>query len=54
MQQFIGQRTWDEQAVWKRYRSVMAETFADPKGIVVIDDTSFPKQGKLSVGVQRQ
>src|SRR3954463_7190415 len=54
LQQFVGQSTWDEQAVWKRYRSVMAETFASPAGIFVIDDTSFPKQGKHSVGVQRQ
>jgi len=54
LQQFIGQSTWDEQAVWKRYRSVMAETFASPLGVFVIDDTSFPKQGKHSVGVQRQ
>src|SRR3954467_9757771 len=54
LQQFIGQSTWDEQAVWKRYRSTMAETFASPSGVFVIDDTSFPKQGKLSVGVQRQ
>ncbi|WP_435006164.1 IS701 family transposase [Tundrisphaera lichenicola] len=54
LQQFIGQSTWDEMAVWKRHRSVMAETLASPAGIFVIDDTSFPKQGKLSVGVQRQ
>src|SRR5215210_1904720 len=54
LQQFVGQSTWDERAVGKRYRSVMAETFASPKGIFVIDDTSFPKQGKHSVGVQRQ
>src|SRR4051812_48990587 len=54
LQQFIGQSTWDERAVWRRYRSVMAETFASPKGIFVVDDTSFPKQGRRSVGVQRQ
>src|SRR4051794_25732471 len=54
LQQFVGQSTWDEQAVWKRYRSTMAATFASPAGILVIDDTSFPKQGKHSAGVQRQ
>src|SRR3954463_8497410 len=54
LQQFVGQSTWDEQAVWKRYRSVMAETFASPGGILVIDDTSFPRRGKRPVGVQRQ
>jgi len=54
LQQSLGQSTWDEQAVWKRDRCVMAETFANPAGIFVIDDTSFPEQGKLSVGVQRQ
>src|SRR5262245_28906159 len=54
LQQFVNQSPWDEQAVLKRYRAVMAEAFADPQGIFVIDDTSFPKQGKHSVGVQRQ
>jgi SRSO17 transposase len=54
LQQFVSQSPWDEQAVLERYRAVMAETFASPEGIFVIDDTSFPKQGKHSVGVQRQ
>src|SRR3954468_19431611 len=54
LQQFVGQSTWDEQAVWKRYRSTMAQTFASPSGIFVIDATSFPKQGKHSVRVKRQ
>jgi SRSO17 transposase len=54
LQQFVNQSPWDEQAVGRRYRDRMAESFADPGGIFVIDDTSFPKQGKHSVGVQRQ
>src|SRR5437764_14052435 len=48
LQQFVGQSTRDEQAVWRRYRSAMAATFASPAGIFVIDDTSFPQQGKHS------
>jgi SRSO17 transposase len=54
LQQFVSQSPWDERAVWRRYRAVMAEAFASPKGIFVIDDTTLPKQGKHSVGVQRQ
>ena len=54
LQQFLGQSTWDEQPVLGRYRATMAAKFADPAGIFVIDDTTFPKQGKHSVGVQRQ
>src|SRR5262245_43459228 len=54
LQQFLGQSTWDEQAVPKRYRATRARRFADPQAIFVIDDTTFPKQGTHSVGVQRQ
>src|SRR3954453_6552333 len=54
LQQFVNQSPWDELLVEKRYRSVMAEPLACPRGIYVIDDTGFPKQGKHSVGVQHQ
>jgi SRSO17 transposase len=54
LQQFVNQSPWDEQQVLHRYRTVMARTFASPRGIFVIDDTGLPKQGKHSVGVQRQ
>jgi SRSO17 transposase len=54
LQQFLGQSTWDEQAVLRRYRATMAAKFADPAGIFVIDDTTIPKQGTHSVGVRRQ
>ena len=54
LQQFVNQSPWDEQVLAVRYRRHMAATFASPEGIFVFDDTSFPKQGKHSVGVQRQ
>jgi SRSO17 transposase len=54
LQQFVNQSPWDDHQVLCRYRARMAETFASPEGIFVIDDTSFPKQGRHSVGVQRQ
>src|SRR5262245_10753410 len=54
LQQCVNQSPWDEQKVLRRYRGRMTQTFASPEGILVIDDTSFPKQGTHSVGVQRQ
>ena len=54
LQQFVSQSPWDDQKVLHRYRAHLARTFASPQGIFVIDDTSFPKQGQHSVGVQRQ
>src|SRR5829696_6318712 len=54
LQQFVSQSPWDERLVLRRYRSLLAETFASPGGVFLFDDVSFPKQGKCSVGVQRQ
>jgi SRSO17 transposase len=54
LQQFVNQSPWDEPKVEERYRSLMAAPLAGPRGIFVIDDTGFPKQGKHSVGVQHQ
>jgi SRSO17 transposase len=54
LQQFVNQSPWDEQAVLRRYRARLARSVAGPAGVFLIDDVSFPKQGKHSVGVQRQ
>jgi SRSO17 transposase len=54
LQQFVNQSPWDDQGLAQCYRQHLAGTFASPEGIFVFDDTSFPKQGKHSVGVQRQ
>jgi SRSO17 transposase len=54
LQQFVNQSSGDEAAVAREYRAAMAETLADPKGVFVVDDTTLPKAGQHSVGVQRQ
>jgi SRSO17 transposase len=54
LQQFVNQSPWDDQKVLRRYRGRLAPSFTSPQGLFVIDDTSFPKQGRHSVGVQRQ
>jgi SRSO17 transposase len=54
LQQFMGQSSWDEVTVAREYRATMAEALADPDGVFLVDDTTFPKAGQHSVGVQRQ
>src|SRR3954468_18297023 len=54
LQQFVSQSPGHEHQVLPRSRAHLARTFASPDGVFVIDDTTFPKQGTSSVGVQRQ
>jgi SRSO17 transposase len=54
LQQFINQSPWDPAPILAAYRARMAAAFATDDGVLVIDDTGFPKQGKHSVGVARQ
>jgi len=54
LQQFINQSPWDPVPILAAYRARMAGAFATDAGVIVIDDTGFPKQGRHSVGVARQ
>jgi SRSO17 transposase len=54
LQQFVSQSTWDDRAVVARYRRLMADRFASPDGVFVVDDTGLPKRGRHSVGVSHQ
>jgi SRSO17 transposase len=54
LQQFVNQSPWDPALILAAYRARMAAAFATDDGVIVIDDTGFPKQGKHSVGVARQ
>jgi SRSO17 transposase len=50
LQHFITDSPWDAERLWRRVRELVPVR----TGILAVDDTSFPKQGKHSVGVQRQ
>jgi SRSO17 transposase len=54
LQEFLTNMQWDEDDLNRqRVQKMMAEeTLGD--GVLVLDDTGFPKQGKASVGVARQ
>ena len=54
LQNFVNQSPWDEGRVWRRYRGLAAERLAEADGAFVLDDPAFVKQGRHSVGVQRQ
>ena len=52
LQQFVSQSTWDHAAVMKAV-ALKTVPVVDPV-VWVIDDVSFPKDGKMSVAVARQ
>lgn len=49
-QHFITHAPWAAEKVWRRLREVIP----DREGVLILDGTSFPKQGRYSVGVARQ
>src|SRR6187549_1535243 len=53
LQQFLNQSPWDEQAVLDGLQAWVAGRFGTG-GVLILDDTGFPKQGGHSVGVARQ
>jgi SRSO17 transposase len=54
MQRLLSEVKWDDQGVASEYRRTMQAATADPLGILVLDDTGFPKKGRDSACVARQ
>ncbi len=50
LQHFITDSPWDAAPVWAQLRTLVPVR----AGILALDDTGFPKQGRHSVGVKRQ
>jgi SRSO17 transposase len=54
MQRLLTEVKWDHEGAMEEYRRQMLTATSDPQGILLVDDTGFPKQGRHSVGVARQ
>jgi SRSO17 transposase len=54
MQRLLSQAVWDANLVRDDLRTYVLEQLGQEAAILVIDESSFPKRGKKSVGVQMQ
>lgn len=54
LQDFLATHTWDHERAVDRLQQLVAEQHHDDQAIGLIDETSFPKRGDKTVGVQHQ
>src|ERR671925_1439882 len=54
LQEFLTNMQWDEEDLNRQRVQKMSAEATRGEGVLVVDDTGFPKQGKASVGVARQ
>jgi SRSO17 transposase len=54
LQEFLTNMPWDEEDLNRQRVQKMIAEATTGHGVLVVDDTGFPKQGKASVGVKRQ
>ncbi len=54
LQQFISEGAWDDAALLAAHQQVVEQTLGEDDGVLIIDGSDVPKQGRHSVGVARQ
>jgi SRSO17 transposase len=54
MQQFASEGAWNDDVILKRQWAEVDRTLGDAAGVLTLDGSDFPKQGKESGGVKRQ
>jgi len=54
LQGFVSDGTWDDAVILQRHWAEVERAVGEADGVVMVDGSDFPKQGKESVGVKRQ
>ncbi len=54
MQQFLSAGPWDDDAILRRHWQEVEQFLGADDGVLTLDGSDFPKQGRESVGVKRQ
>jgi SRSO17 transposase len=54
LQRFLKSYGWDDAAMAVTHQALLAQTLAEPDGMLTVDSCEFPKKGTESVGVARQ
>jgi SRSO17 transposase len=54
MQRFVSDVIWDEKKMLFKYRSIVNDDMGDSDGVIIFDESGFPKKGNDSCGVGRQ
>jgi SRSO17 transposase len=54
LQAFVSESPWDDAGCILELQRVVGEQMGAPNGVLILDDTGFPKKGTCSAGVGRQ
>ena len=54
LQEFLSDSPWDDEGCIGELQRFVGEALGAPGGVLVLDDTGFPKKGIHSAGVARQ
>jgi SRSO17 transposase len=54
MQRCLSEVIWDDAQMRHTYHGLVNDDLGEPNGILIFDETGFPKKGKDSVGVAQQ
>jgi SRSO17 transposase len=54
MQRSISKASWDEEKMLARYHVMVADEIGEENGVLIFDESGFPKKGDDSAGVARQ